>query len=246
MTGVVESAFRVGGVTGNLPARQAGDGGSSPTPTLQFSPKDLLVRPIPHSIAAQVVRDRHYLRSAPASPILSYGIFAKGRLEGVAIFTPGPINGYRLLKDARREDLLCLARLWLSDDLPRMGESRVLSVLARLVARQTSAKALLSYADPAAGHEGTIYRAAGWLYLGEATAQPLMRIGSGPPRHLRTVGSLLGTHSGAYLRSRGIAVDMIPTVPKLRYLKLLDGSLPDRLTVKPRPYPTKGEPPTCR
>ncbi len=232
--------FRAGGATGSLPAVQAGDGGSNPTPALQFGPKDLIVRAIPHSIAAQVARDRHYLRSAPASPLLSFGVFAGPGLDGVAIFTPGPLNGYRLLAGAERRDVIALARLWLSDDLPRLGESRVLAVLARLVHRATSAKAILAYSDPAAGHTGGIYRAAGWLYLGQAGAQPLMRIGRGPPRHLRTVGSLLGTHSARYLRSRGLEVEMIPTIPKLRYLKILDESWQSRLTVDPMPYPRIG------
>jgi hypothetical protein len=232
--------FCVGGAAGSLPALQAGDGGSSPTPTLHFSPKDLVVRPIPHSVAAQVARDRHYLHSAPASPLLSFGVFAGPRLEGIAIITPGPLNGHRLLRDADRRDVVCLARLWLSDDLPRLGESRVLGILARLVRRALSAKALLAYSDPAAGHTGMVYRAAGWLYLGHAEAQPLMRIGRGPPRHLRTIGSLLGTHSSAYLRSRGFEVEMVPTIPKLRYLKLLDESWRSRLAIDPAPYPKAG------
>lgn len=198
------------------------------------------MRPIPHSVAAQVVRDRHYLHSAPASPLLSFGVFAGKRMDGVAIFTPGPLNGYRLLRGAVRRDVIALARLWLSDDLPRLGESRVLAVLARLVRQATTAKAILAYSDPAAGHTGGIYRAAGWLYLGQAEAQPLMRIGRGPPRHLRTIGSLLGTHSAAYLRSRGLEVEMVPTIPKLRYLKILDESWRARLRIAPSPYPKIG------
>ena len=52
---------------------------------------------------------------------------------------------------------------------------------------------MVSYADLAAGHVGTIYQAAGWLYSGLSEAQPLMAIGDGPPRHTRSIASVLGT-----------------------------------------------------
>lgn len=233
-----------GGAAVSTPAPQAGDAGAIPSPALHLGPRNLVVRPIPHSVAAQVARDRHYLHSPPASPLLSFGVFAGPRLEGIAIITPGPLNGHRLLKGADRRDVVCLARLWLSDDLPRFSESRALAVLARLVHSATTAKAILAYSDPAVGHIGTVYKGAGWLHLGEAEAQPLMRVGRSPPRHLRTIGSLLGTHSSAYLRSRGFEVEMVPTIAKFRYLKLLDESWRSRLAIAPSPYPKTGGDPT--
>ena len=196
--------------------------------------------PIPQRVAAELVRARHYLH-APASAVrLSLGVFGGGELVGCAIFNPGPRNGHRLLRDATQADVLHLARFWLDDRAPRNSESRALGIIARHLRRHTAVKALLAYSDPAAGHSGMIYRAAGWLFLGEADAQPLMSVNGGPPRHLRSVASVLHSHSADYLRRHGFEVTMVPTTPKLRYLLLLDPAWRDRLLVAPRPYVAAG------
>jgi hypothetical protein len=191
-------------------------------------------------VAAEVVRDRHYLH-APASAVrLSLGIFVGGELLGCAIFNPGPRNGYRLLRDATQADMLHLARFWLDDRAPRNSESRALGIIARHLHHHTAVKALLAYSDPAAGHTGQIYRAAGWLFLGEADAQPLMSVNGGPPRHLRSVASVLQSHSAGYLRRHGFDVTLVPTTPKLRYLLMLDPAWRHRLLVEPVPYTAVG------
>jgi hypothetical protein len=96
---------------------------------------------------------------------------------------------------------------------------------------------VVSYADPGAGHVGRIYRAAGWLFLGESEPQPLLALDDGPARHTRSVSSILHTHSVAYLRSHGFRVRLVPTTPKLRYVKLLDSTWIARLKRQPLPYP---------
>ena len=237
-TASVEECACAGGVVRRTPPDQGGGGGAEPTPALQ--PKDLIVAPISHRVAAEVVRDRHYLH-APASAVrLSLGIFVGGELLGCAIFNPGPRNGYRLLRDATQADMLHLARFWLDDRAPRNSESRALGIIARHLHHHTAVKALLAYSDPAAGHTGQIYRAAGWLFLGEADAQPLMSVNGGPPRHLRSVASVLQSHSAGYLRRHGFDVTLVPTTPKLRYLLMLDPAWRHRLLVEPVPYTAVG------
>ena len=199
-----------------------------------------MVAPIAHRVAPELVRARHYLH-APASAVrLSLGVFGGGELLGCAIFNPGPRNGHRLLRGATQADVLHLARFWLDDRAPRNSESRALGIIARHLRRHTAVKALLAYSDPAAGHSGMIYRAAGWLFLGEADAQPLMSVNGDTPRHLRSVASVLHSHSADYLRRHGFEVTMVPTTPKLRYLLLLDPAWRDRLLVAPRPYVAAG------
>ncbi len=235
-----EDARCAGGAAVSTSPVQGGDGGANPTPALHLSPKDLIVAPIAHRVAAELVRARHYLH-APASAVrLSLGIFGGGALLGVAIFNPGPRNGHRLLRGATQADVLHLARFWMDDRAPRNSESRALGIIARHLRRHTAVKALLAYSDPAAGHSGMIYRAAGWLFLGEADAQPLMSVNGGPPRHLRSVASVLQSHSADYLRRHGFEVTMVPTTPKLRYLLLLEPAWRDRLLVAPRPYVAAG------
>ena len=234
-----EDAARGVGASSSTARYQRDDGGASPTTSLQPSARDLIVRVVPPAVAADLFVHQHYLHAAPAGAKLALGVFVGTRLAGAVGFNAGPINGWRLVDGARREDCLCLARLWLADDLPRTSESRVLGLAVRLLRKHTTVKFLVSYADPAAGHVGTIYQAAGWLYTGASEAQPLMALGGGPPRHTRSIASALGTHSAAHFRRQGIAVRLLPTIAKHRYVTFVDPTWRPRLRVPVLPHPTK-------
>ena len=232
-----------GGVDRNPPAVQVGDAPANGSPALQISPRDLTLRVVPPAVAANLFVRFHYLRSAPAGMKLSLGVFAADRLAGAVALNAGPINGWRLVEGARREDCLCLARLWLNDDLRRNSESRVLGLVVRMLRHHTAVRFLVSYADPAAGHVGTIYQAVGWIYTGTSEAQPLMAIGAGPPRHTRSIASVAGTHSAAHFRRQGLAVRLVATIPKHRYLMFVDPSWRTRLRIPALAYPKKGDDP---
>ena len=237
-TPAVEQYTCADGVVRCTPPDQGGGGGVEPTSALQ--PRDLTVRVVPPSVAADIFVRWHYLHAAPAGVKLTFGVFAGARLAGAVAFNAGPINGHRLVEGARREDCLCLARLWLSDALPPNSESRVLGLCIRMLRKHTNTRFLVSYADPAAGHVGTVYQAAGWLYTGPSEAQPLMAIGDAPPRHTRSIASVLGTHSAAHFRRQGLDVRLVATIPKHRYLIFVDPSWRPRLRVPVLPYPKKG------
>jgi len=89
-----------------------------------------------------------------------------GRLVGAAIFgTPAGMGVARKYEPGAAELLMECRRFVLLDECPRNSESKVLSyMLRRLKAR--GMRSVLSYADPAHGHEGVIYRAAGFEYRG--------------------------------------------------------------------------------
>lgn len=202
-------------------------------------PRAIEVRPIPPTVARDVFERWHYLHSMPAGTHLTFGAFVGGRLLGAVALGVGPINAHRLVDGAAREDSLTLTRLWLDDELPGNSESHVLGVVVRALRRRTKVKFLLSYADPAAGHVGTVYQAAGWQYIGRSQAQPLMDLGDGISRHTRSVASALGTHSTTYLRRYGLVVRTMPQMAKHRYVAFADPSWRDRLRVPALPYPKK-------
>jgi hypothetical protein len=214
-------------------APQRGGGGSIPTPALQ----DLVLRPIAKRVAATLVQRHHYLHSAPGGTHLAFGIFVHDRLRGCLVLGVGPKHGHRLVEGAGPDDCLTLSRLWLADELPPNSESRVLAITARLLKKHTSVQFLLSYADPAAGHVGTIYMASNWLYTGVSEGTPLYDIGDGVARHSRTLSFNLGSHSLRYLREQGVPVSVIPQSPKHRYLLPLRPGVRERLTVPVLPFP---------
>lgn len=216
--------------------QRAGDG-AIPIPALQ----SLRVEALPKLMAREMIVRNHYLHSVPGGTQLAFGVLVGKRLLGALTLGVGPKNGHRLVIEATAQDCATLTRLWLSDDLPSNSESRVLGIVARLLKRHTRLGFLLSYADPAAGHVGTIYQAAGWLYVGLSSSTPLYDLGDGIPRHSRTLSYNLGSHSTRYLRSKGVQIDLIPQQPKHRYLLPLSRGTAERLTVPILPYPKRQE-----
>ena len=214
------------------PEHHRAGGGSSPTSTLQAMRVEL----IPHSIAKNILR-HHYLGTLPGATKLCFGVFLHSHMEGAVTLGAGPLNGHRVVEHATPDEYLCLTRLWLSDRLPKNSESRVLGVVARLLRQNTHTKFLVSYADPAHGHRGTVYQAAGWTYFGRSSAMSLYSVNGGRPEHSRSLSHRIGSHSVAYMRSRGLHVELIRQQPKHRYVFFLDRSWRDRLMVLPQPYP---------
>lgn len=210
--------------------------GLNPRTALQ----QLRVAPIPRTTAMSLVRDNHYLHSYPGGSQLDFGVFTDSRLQGVATFGVGPANAHRLVHGAVRSDVLTLSRLWLVDELPPNSESRTIGVLVRYLRKHTDVKFLLSYADPSAGHVGTIYQAANWIYTGWSEAMPLYDLGDGVLRHSRSVSHAFGSHSKEHFANHGINIRSIPQSRKHRYLYLLDPTWRSRLRVNELPYPKKG------
>lgn len=199
--------------------------------------KALTVRPVMPSVVRRLIEERHYLHSMPAAPRRCYGVYLGEVLHGAVVFTSGPRQGYQLLTAARPQAVSELARLWLSDALPPNSESRVLGIVVRTLRRETTWKLLLSYADPAAGHVGTIYQATGWRYLGQTETNSYIRLPDGAIYHPRTVYQRFGSNSIGHLRATGISAGRVPMAGKHRYAYVLDPAWQWRLRGHVQPYP---------
>jgi hypothetical protein len=111
----------------------------------------------------------------------------------------------------------------------------------RALKRNTHLKFLVSYADPAQGHLGTIYQATGWVYTGLSQATPLYDIGNGRRYHSRSLSHSFGSHGLAHFQRHGIDVKLVPQAAKHRYLYFLDPAWRARLRAPELPYPKKEE-----
>lgn len=215
-----------------IPEARAGSNPSSALHALQLMP-------ISHIEARNLIVPNHYLHSLPGGTKLCLGIFLNTRLFGALTFGVGPYLGYKIVDNASPDDVVTLTRLWLSDELPRNSESKVLGIVLRSLKRGTSLKFVLAYSDPSVGHFGTIYQATNWLYTGLSSATPLYDIGDGILHHSRSLAHSLGSHSIRYLTSQGIDVKTVPQSAKHRYVYFLDQSWRSQLMVPVLPYPKK-------
>ncbi|MEE9249125.1 MAG: DNA methyltransferase [Dehalococcoidia bacterium] len=198
------------------------------------------MKPVPISIARRIIEAHHYLHSLPAGTRVAFGVLLGTRLLGALTLGVGPKQAHSLVEGATPDDCLTLTRLWLSDLLPPNSESRVLGVVLRALHRHTNLKFLISYADPAQGHVGTIYQATGWVYTGLSEPMPLYDLGDGIARHSRSLSHAFGTHSLTHFKRHGISVKLVHRAAKHRYIYFLDPSWRERLTVEELPYPKKG------
>jgi len=112
-------------------------------------------------IAEPFVKQYHYSHKCPNSAHY-FGLFRENIMIGVAVY------GY----PAMRHQASCyqcdieLRRLCLIDDTPRNAESKFISLSLKQL-KLMGYKAVLSLADPEHGHQGTIYKASNFEYLGE-------------------------------------------------------------------------------
>ena len=211
--------------------------GSSPRAALH----DLKVAPISQKQAREVIAHGHYLGTYPGGTMLSFGVFSGSRLSGALTLGAGPAQAHRMVEGARSGDCLALTRFWLSEELPQYSESRVLGMALRSLRRHTSIKFLVTYADPAQGHVGTIYQATNWIYTGLSQAMPLYDIGDGNLRHSRSLSYSYGTHSVRHFKKMGVPIVVVPQGSKHRYLYFLDRKWRSRMKPPALPYPKGGE-----
>lgn len=96
---------------------------------------------------------------------LSYVIKLEGICVGFVEIT-SPIGRWR--KQLKTEEVIEISRVFLVDGAPKNSESCAISKVLRRIKTDwqimfgVKPKLVISYADPAQGHQGTIYRALGF------------------------------------------------------------------------------------
>ncbi len=196
--------------------------------------KQLQVEEASASEIADLIEREHYLHSMPAVVVRSFAISLDGNLSGAVVMSSGARLAHRLISGGRPGDVITLSRLWLSDSLGKNSESRIIGVVLRALRREGRWKVVLSYADPAAGHTGTIYRASGFVYLGLSEAESSFLLSDGCLHHPRSVFERYGSNSLAHLRATGVPVEAVTFPGKYRYGYALDPSWRWRLKTVPQ------------
>lgn len=101
----------------------------------------------------------HYLHKRPAIVLLALAMLRDTRPIGCVIYSAPPREADVRYGGKTWE----LARLYLLDGVPQNAETWLIAQSVKWI-RQHRPEVfnLVSYADPSAGHKGTIYRAANW------------------------------------------------------------------------------------
>lgn len=216
--------------------------------------KKLIVKVIPAKIANPFVKKMHYSGKVVNNSNLHLGVFYEGKLHGVMSFGPSldksKIIG--LVEGTKWSEFLELNRMAFDDVLPRNSESRALSIAFRLIKKNAPhVKWIISFADATQCGDGTIYRGSGFILTLIKENEGLFSLPDGSTIHQLTIQSnpnkprpelggrsLYDVSGGTYSIKEWQKQSGAKPLEgyQLRYIKFLDPSYRERLTVPEVPF----------
>jgi hypothetical protein len=131
------------------------------------------IKPVSYEMATRLVIQHHYLhRPAPCSFAFGLyereadrnGLFVMDKLVGVVMYGTPSSSSLRagICGIGEKDNVIELTRLWVEDGTPKNAESFLIGNTLHLVNKEI----IVSFAEIAAGHTGTVYQATNWLYTG--------------------------------------------------------------------------------
>ena len=114
--------------------------------------------------AIETMRAHHYTHSVPSGK--SYYVRFGDALVVWSI--PANKNIARFVLGFDKGKVWELSRLWAPDGHMPNLLTQAISAAVRVIVKLEHPDALVSYADPNAGHKGGVYRAASWIYHGKS------------------------------------------------------------------------------
>jgi hypothetical protein len=154
-------------------------------------PESYSIKRIRLKEAGEYIREHHYSHGHHNGASPCYGLFDDEMLIGVCMFaTPCSENVRASVFGVEHKDAVVeLHRLHILDVTPRNTETWYLSRCFRMLRQdRPQTKAVISFADPTEGHEGTIYKALNGIYCGRSSRARFFRDGDGRLRHPRQNG----------------------------------------------------------
>lgn len=132
---------------------------------------DYDVRPAPLKVAQRLVREHHYARGGSNTGTYIHGLFRAGEISddqclGVAWWIPPTKSAASATFPSDWQGVLALSRLVIVPDVPKNACSFLISRSRKLIDRARW-PCLVTYADDWRGHDGGIYRADNWHYVGK-------------------------------------------------------------------------------
>jgi hypothetical protein len=185
--------------------------------------------------ASGPVRDliirHHYLHSVPSAEF-AFAVTLQGKEDALVVweeivggvFFGGGSNRflgspYGLNHNGVTE----LVRLFLVDDVRRYvsnAASRVLSMTLKYLRNHTDKHLAVAFSDPVAGHDGGVYKASNWTWIGASDPKKVVRM-DGVLIEDRTAYEILGDTKQDTLRDvsarTGMEIKKVEVPGKLRY-----------------------------
>lgn len=154
------------------------------------------VRPVAFATARTFVEEHHYAKGMHNGPTALFGLWDGEALLGVVAFATPCSEAVRssVFGPEHKGRVTELSRVVLLDAAPHNSESFFVSrALGLLKERRPDIWAVLSFADTAHGHVGTIYQATNLWYAGRSKSAQHFIDAEGRIRHRRQCGTNITT-----------------------------------------------------
>lgn len=208
-----------------------------------MTPPELRLDWVAHEAARFAVTRWHYSKSLPPPPHARLGVWERGRFIGVVVFARGAAA--KLLRPYGLSNIEGAELVRVALDSHRAPVSRIVAVALRLLhAAYPKLRLVVSFADPAEGHVGTIYQAGNWIYAGRTPPSLAYRDALGRLWHNRMTSPkgarwVFG-HQRLVVRPDECVKVRLPG--KHRYLMPLDPEMRERVRSFAQPYPRRDAP----
>lgn len=185
----------------------------------------LVVAPCSHEAARYAVMHWHYSRAMPAGKLVKIGAWEDDRFIGAVLFgrgaSPMLVNRWGLSQTEGCE----LVRVALADH--RAPTTQIVAAALEALRRTNPGlRVVVSFADAAQGHVGTIYQAGNWIYTG-SVEHTWLRV-AGRLMHPKTLHSMygIGGQSIPWLHDHvDPNAERVAMPPKHRYVMPLDRAM---------------------
>lgn len=183
-------------------------------------------------------KNYHYSQSVPCGRKIAYSIFEENKFIGVIIYSLGANNNLAKSFNMVQGEVVELTRVALKNH--KNPVSRYVSVTLKLLKKQCkTVKLVVSYADKEnQNHNGGIYQAGNWIYLGVSKCSDTQFFYKGKWTHLRSINAI--GEKNPLLKQK-----LIETLPKRKnsdkhkYIYCLDKELEKIYKKMSKPYPKK-------
>lgn len=191
-----------------------------------------------YQAAKYAVMHWHYSKAMPAGKIVKMGVWEDGKFIGSVIYGWGANRHIGGPYNLRQTEVCELVRVALRNHSAPV--SRIVSLAQKmLVAQSSGLRLIVSYADPYHGHNGAIYQAMNWVYIGKSDnwrgSHYIIHInGMAVEMHGRSVRSKWGREA-----SIPYPWEFAPDRSKHKYLYPLDRAMRRQITSLAQPYPKR-------
>jgi hypothetical protein len=153
-------------------------GGSNPTSSLHFH-----IAGLQHKEAKAFVEKWHYSHRIPTGKNICFGLWCGDELYAVIVYGIG-VNPYQA-KFLNVDSVVEIKRMCRSEPKKPYELSRFIRLSTKMAKKLMEFQAVVAFADPEQGHEGTVYKATGFKHEGYTNAEWHLVGDDGEKRHRR-------------------------------------------------------------